>query len=78
MDTAPSYVAEGDARSRARRGLTVYLAFLVPLSAVFQAITIATGNASWILALMWSPAAASVVAREGFADVSFRLGDAGR
>jgi CAAX protease family protein len=36
------------------------------------------GNASWVWALMWTPAAASVVARlvlrEGFGDVSFRLG----
>jgi membrane protease YdiL (CAAX protease family) len=36
------------------------------------------GNLSWVWALMWTPAAASVVARlvlrEGFADVSFRIG----
>jgi hypothetical protein len=74
MDTAPTSLAEGDARSQARRGLAVFFAVLVPLTAIFQAIAIATGNASWIFALMWSPAAASVVARlalrEGFADVS--------
>ena len=50
----------------------------MPLSAVFQAITITTGDLLWISALMWAPAAASVVARlvlrEGFADVSFRFG----
>ena len=78
MNTLSTSVAGGDARRRACRGLVVYFAVLVPLSAVFQAITIVTGNASWILALMWSPAAASVVARlvlrEGFADVSFRFG----
>ena len=78
MDTTPTSLAEGDARSQARRGLAVFFAVLVPLTAIFQAIAIATGNASWILALMWSPAAASVVARlalrEGFADVSFRFG----
>jgi membrane protease YdiL (CAAX protease family) len=49
----------------------------VPLSAVFEALMIA-GSLSWFWALMWTPAAASVVARlvlrEGFADVSFRLG----
>jgi membrane protease YdiL (CAAX protease family) len=49
----------------------------VPLSAVFEAMMI-SGSLSWVLALMWTPAAASVVARlvlrEGFADVSFRLG----
>lgn len=37
-----------------------------------------SGSLSWVLALMWTPAAASVVARlvlrEGFAHVSFRLG----
>ena len=37
-----------------------------------------SGSLSWVLALMWTPAAASVVARlwlnEGFGDVSFRLG----
>jgi uncharacterized protein len=71
-------VAGDDTRRRARRGLVVFFAVLVPLSAVFQAITVTTGNASWILALMWSPALASAVARlvlrEGFADVSFRFG----
>jgi membrane protease YdiL (CAAX protease family) len=49
----------------------------VPLSAVFEALMI-RGNSSWVWALMWTPAAASVVARlvvrEGFGDVSFRLG----
>jgi membrane protease YdiL (CAAX protease family) len=37
-----------------------------------------SGSLSWVLALMWTPAAASVVARlwlnEGFGDVSFRVG----
>src|SRR5262245_20046575 len=73
--TSPA--VEGDTRRRARRGLAVYFAVLVPLSAVFQALVIA-GSPSWVWALMWTPAAASVVARlalrEGFADVSFRLG----
>jgi membrane protease YdiL (CAAX protease family) len=45
---------------------------------VFQVIISSTGNSSWFWALMWTPALASVVARlalrEGFADVSFRLG----
>jgi membrane protease YdiL (CAAX protease family) len=78
VDASSRSVAGGNVRIRARRGLVVFFAVLVPLSVTFQAITIATGNASWILALMWSPAAASVVARlvlrEGFADVSFRFG----
>jgi membrane protease YdiL (CAAX protease family) len=78
MATLPdSPAADGDTRRRARRGLAVYFAVLVPLSAVFQALMIA-GSLSWVWALMWAPAAASVVARlllrEGFADVSFRLG----
>jgi uncharacterized protein len=65
-------------RSQARRGLAIYFAVLVALSAMFDAIIITTGNFSWVFALMWTPALASVVARlvlrEGFADVSFRLG----
>src|SRR5262249_53948831 len=72
-----SPAVEGDTRRQARRGLAVYFAVLVPLSAVFEALAIA-GSPSWVGALMWIPAAASVVARvvlrEGFADVSFRLG----
>jgi hypothetical protein len=55
---------EGDTRLRARRGLAIYFAVLVPLSAVFQVIISSTGNASWFWALMWTPAVASVVARE--------------
>jgi CAAX protease family protein len=49
----------------------------VPLSAVFEALMI-SGNLSWVVALMWTPALASLIARlllrEGFADVSFRIG----
>jgi membrane protease YdiL (CAAX protease family) len=70
-------MADSDVRLRARRGLLIYFAVLVPLSAVFEALMI-RGSLSWVLALMWTPAAASVVARlvlrEGFGDVSFRLG----
>jgi membrane protease YdiL (CAAX protease family) len=69
--------AERDVCLRARRGLAIYFAFLVPLSAVFEMLMI-LDNLSWFWALMWTPAAASVVARlvlrEGFADVSFRIG----
>lgn len=65
-------------RFRARRGLVIYFAVLISLSAVFQMLIIETGNWSWVVPLMWSPAAASMVARlalhEGFADVSFRVG----
>jgi uncharacterized protein len=65
-------------RLRARRGLMIYFGMLVPLSAVFQVLLVETGNGVWVIPLMWSPAAASVVARlvlrEGFTDVSFRVG----
>src|SRR4051812_11377978 len=80
MRTSPASLAveEGETRLRARRGLAIYFAFLVPLTALFQAILIITGDLSWIWALMWTPAVASVVARlvlrEGFVDVSFWLG----
>jgi uncharacterized protein len=69
--------SESPDRIQARRGLAIYFAIVVALSAVFEAIII-TGNLSWTPALMWTPAMASVVARlvlrEGFADVSFSLG----
>ena len=71
------HAADGNIRLRARRGLTIYFAVLVPLSAVFEALMI-KGSSSWVWALMWTPAAASVVARlvlrDGFGDVSFRVG----
>jgi membrane protease YdiL (CAAX protease family) len=51
---------------------------VVLLSAVFQILLIETGTWVWVVPLMWSPAAASIVARlvlrEGFTDVSFRVG----
>ncbi|MGC2354252.1 MAG: CPBP family intramembrane glutamic endopeptidase [Candidatus Udaeobacter sp.] len=69
--------ADSNIRLRARRGLTIYFAVLVPLSVVFETLMI-RGSSSWVWALMWTPAAASVVARlalrDGFGDVSFRLG----
>jgi hypothetical protein len=70
-----------DARSRhkARRGLAIFFANLVPLSAIFEVLIITTGDFSWLIPLVWVPALASVVARlvlrEGFSDVSFRSGD---
>ncbi len=71
------HAADSNIRLRARRGLTIYFAVLVPLSAVFEAFMI-RGSSSWVWGLMWTPAAASLVARlvlrEGFSDVSFRLG----
>ncbi len=65
-------------RNQARRGLILYFALLVPLSALLEGLIIRTHNLVWALVLMWVPTLASVVARltlrEGFADVSFRLG----
>jgi uncharacterized protein len=70
-------------RSRARRGLAVYFAVLVPLTALVQGAIFWTGDpieshVGLVFALMWSPALASLVARlvvrEGPEDVSFRLG----
>jgi hypothetical protein len=63
---------------RARQGLAIYFGTVVLCSAVFQFLLIETRTWLWIVPLMWSPAAASMAARlalrEGFADVSFRLG----
>jgi membrane protease YdiL (CAAX protease family) len=73
----PSAGTGSDPRACARRGLAVYFAVLVPLSALFEALMIG-GRLSWYWALMWSPppasAAARLLLREGFGDVSFRLG----
>jgi uncharacterized protein len=72
-----------DLRRAARRGLAVYLALVVVLSGAIEAYIIFINPEFFqatigILALMWSPAAASVIARlvlrEGFSDVSFRFG----
>jgi hypothetical protein len=62
-------------RTRARRGLAIYFALLIPLSAVFETLMIVS-DLSWFWVLMWVPAAASIVARlvlrEGFSDVPGR------
>jgi membrane protease YdiL (CAAX protease family) len=75
----PDVVQSGaEVRLRARQGLAIYFGMVVLLSAVFQLLFIETRSWLWVIPLMWSPAAASVVARlvlsEGFADVSFRVG----
>ncbi|MCC6557121.1 MAG: CPBP family intramembrane metalloprotease [Polyangiaceae bacterium] len=67
---------------RARRGLLVFFAILVPLSGLFEALKIfrvrTLGPVPVIFLLMWTPAVASFVARialrEGFGDLSLRLG----
>ncbi len=70
-------------QARARRGLAIYFAVLLPLSALFQALIFIDGRPIgdqplYVLGLMWSPAIASIVARitlrEGVRDVSFRIG----
>jgi len=78
LRTSPALdAADSNIRLRARRGLIIYFAVLIPLSVVFETLAI-RGSSWWISALMWTPAAASVVARlalhDGFGDVSFRLG----
>jgi CAAX protease family protein len=76
-------VSPPDLRRDARRGLAVYFALVVVLSGAIEAYIIFINpeffqTSIGVLALMWSPAAASVIARlvlrEGFSDVSFRFG----
>ena len=74
-------VSPPDLRRAARRGLAVYLGLVVVISGAIEAYIITNPelfDTLWVLALMWSPAAASVIARlvlgEGFSDVSFRFG----
>ena len=85
--TATGYTDVG-IRHQARRGLVIYFAVVVLLSAPIQAVIIASdleggrnGIVQWLAligALMFVPTTASVVARlalgEGFSDVSWRLG----
>lgn len=72
-----------DERARAaRRGLAVYFAVVIPVSALVEwAIARSGGTVGekplYVVALMWTPALGMVIARlvgrEGFRDVSFRL-----
>ena len=77
MDASMSFLAEANAQRQAHRGLVLYLAAVVVLTALFDVLVI-TFSPLWILGRMFAPAAASVVSRlvlrEGFADVSFRFG----
>jgi membrane protease YdiL (CAAX protease family) len=70
-------------RRAARKGLVIYFAVLIVASAFFEWKILQTGESidqvpPLVVALMFTPAVASVIARvslhEGFADVSFRLG----
>jgi membrane protease YdiL (CAAX protease family) len=75
-------VSSPDLRRTARRGLAIYFALVVVISGAIEAYIIMNpellGTLFGLLALMWSPALASVIARlvlrEGFSDVSFRFG----
>jgi membrane protease YdiL (CAAX protease family) len=86
--THTTYTGGDDTRRQARRGLAIFFTIVVALSAPIQALIIASdldggrnGLAQYLVliaALMFVPTTASVVARlalkEGFSDVSFRLG----
>ncbi len=70
---------------RARRGLLVFFALVALGSGVFQGLLFRSGKpigeSPWLVhGLMWTPGVASIVARlvfrEGFRDVSFRVGGA--
>jgi uncharacterized protein len=88
MQTTLTTNPNPDTRRRARRGLGIYFAIVVLLSAPVQALIIyldldggTNGMVEWLVlisALMFVPTVASVVARlvlkEGFSDVSFRFG----
>ena len=80
MKRMPTARVDGRTRRRARRGLTIYFAIVVVLSALFEGMVISRPDIDgpFIAGLMWVPAIASVVARlvlrEGFSDVSFRFG----
>src|SRR5580700_5077334 len=71
-----------DPRARARRGLAVYFACLLVGTAICEGIMLRAGDSighhpACVVALMWTPGIASIVARvalrEGFGDVSFWL-----
>jgi membrane protease YdiL (CAAX protease family) len=88
METTQTPYTDGGTRRKARRGLAVFFAVVLALSAPIQAVIIAADldggrnglvpYLASIAALMFVPATASVVARlalkEGFSDVSFRFG----
>ncbi len=79
MHATPMFRSDGETRSRARRGLGIYFAIVVVLSAAIETFVILNPRFDGLIALlMLTPAAASVAARltmrEGFSDVSFRFG----
>ena len=77
--TLPTQMASNRVQ-QARRGLVLYFAILLPVTALLEGIMIKRGAmiGLLVLLLMFIPTLASVIARltlrEGFSDVSFRLG----
>jgi len=79
METTWTFRPDESIRRKARRGLTIYFAIVVVLSAAIEGFIILNPALDGLIALlMFAPALASLVARlvlqEGFADVSFRFG----
>ena len=79
MQTTPTTHTGGDTQRRARHGLGIYIAIVVLLSAGIEGFIIRNPHLDGLIAgLMLVPTLASVVARlalkEGFSDVSFRVG----
>lgn len=78
MQALSSPYTDRNTRRQARRGLAIFLAAVVLITGIFDVLMLITLNPLWIAPRMFAPALASVVARlvlrEGFADVSFRLG----
>jgi uncharacterized protein len=79
MQTMPTPPLDGHTQRNARRGLAIYFAIVVVLSAAIEGFIIVNPSMDGLIAvLMFVPAIASVVARlalrEGFSDVSFRFG----
>ncbi|MFI6172320.1 type II CAAX prenyl endopeptidase Rce1 family protein [Nocardia sp. NPDC051052] len=67
-----------DRRREARRGIGVFLVALVVLSAPAMVFAVVARNDIGILVLMWAPGLAALATRlmlrEGFGDISLRLG----
>jgi len=79
MQTMSMPSTDGDTQRNARRGLAIYFAIVVVLSAAIEGFIILNPSMDGLIAvLMLVPTIASVVARlslrEGFSDVSFRFG----
>jgi CAAX protease family protein len=83
LETTHTHETPEREKKTARRGLVIYFAALIMGSAVLQSKILQTGESiekvpGLILALMYVPAVASIVARlvlkEGFVDISLRWG----